>query len=64
MSTHPLVKELFAEADFRSLTHRELAKLTNISQSTFSTWRRGDHQPRLDKLERFANALDRRIVLR
>lgn len=39
----------------RGVTAYEVAKQTNISQSTLTAWKKGEYTPKIDKLCKIAN---------
>ena len=51
--------EKYAEIrDSKGLKDSDIAKITSISQSTFTAWKKGDYMPKADKMEKIADALD------
>jgi transcriptional regulator with XRE-family HTH domain len=51
--------EKYAELrDSKGLKDSDIAKITNIPQSTFTAWKKGDYMPKADKMEKIAAALD------
>lgn len=51
--------EKYAELrDSKGLKDSDIAKITNIPQSTLTAWKKGDYMPKADKMEKIAAALD------
>lgn len=51
--------EKYAELrDSKGLKDSDIAKITNIPQSTFTAWKKGDYIPKADKMEKIAAALE------
>lgn len=44
--------------DERGLNDNQVAKKTGIARSTFSDWKKGVYQPKIDKLIKIANLLN------
>jgi len=50
-------KKLSSIRQSKSMSQRELAKLTGINRSTISMWELGEREPAFDQLQVLANAL-------
>jgi len=44
--------------DKKGLKDNDVAKRTKISQSTFTAWKKGEYEPKVDKLIKIADALN------
>lgn len=61
---HPVLQEIFNEAQARNIPDQSLADLTGHSLNAIYTWRRGKRAPKFQAVVDLATTFDYDVVLR
>jgi len=58
-----LIEQLTAARKFRGMTARELAKRSGVTHTYISALEHENNRPRIDTIERLAEAMDMQVLL-